>query len=229
MAKTRSTSAATPLTLWSTSSTAWPSARKLAISPEKSATSAAVRPANGSSTSTTFGLRAIALASSSRRRSAKGSVRGRRCMTPPRPTRAAIPSARRRTAGSVRNSSRLSGSRARMMCSRMVWRCSGRACWKTMPTPWRAMRCGAQPATSMPEIFTDPALGRSMPMMHFITVDLPEPFGPIRPRISPGWMAKLMSLAATRPPKRLCRPATSSSALICGLLAPAACRGSRSV
>ncbi len=30
--------------------------------------------------------------------------------------------------------------------------------------------------------------------MHFITVDLPEPFGPIRPRISPAAMEKLMSL-----------------------------------
>ncbi len=26
-----------------------------------------------------------------------------------------------------------------------------------------------------------PAFGRSMPMISFITVDLPEPFGPIRP------------------------------------------------
>ena len=86
IASTRSTRAATLFTLWSTSSTAWPSLRKLAISSEKSATSPEVRPANGSSTSTTLGLRAIALASSSRRRSANGRVRGRRCITRASPT-----------------------------------------------------------------------------------------------------------------------------------------------
>ena len=61
---------------------------------EKSATSGPVSPANGSSTSTTFGLRATALASSSRRRSAKGSVFGRRCSTSLSPTRSAISRAR---------------------------------------------------------------------------------------------------------------------------------------
>ena len=37
---------------------------------------------------------------------------------------------------------------------------------------------------------TEPAVGRSMPMIDFITVDLPEPFGPIRPRISPACTSK---------------------------------------
>ena len=46
----------------------------------------------------------------------------------------------------------------------------------------------------------EPASGRSMPMMSFITVDLPEPFGPIRPRILPAWTLSAMSLTATRPP-----------------------------
>ncbi len=33
---------------------------------------------------------------------------------------------------------------------------------------------------------TSPADGRSMPITLFIAVDLPDPFGPIRPNISPG-------------------------------------------
>ncbi len=36
-----------------------------------------------------------------------------------------------------------------------------------------------------------------------MTVDLPDPFGPISPRISPGRIEKLTSLTAVRPPKRL--------------------------
>ena len=74
------------------------------------------------------------------------------------------------------------------MFSSTVCRCSGRECWNTMPTPSRAIRCDGQPATSTPSIRTEPASGRSIPMMSFITVDLPEPFGPIRPRILPAWI-----------------------------------------
>ena len=54
-----------------------------------------------------------------------------------------------------------------------------------MPAPIRAILCEGQPATSTPLIRTEPASGRSIPMMSFITVDLPEPFGPMRPKISP--------------------------------------------
>src|SRR5580704_3199050 len=81
-----------------------------------------------------------------------------------------------------------------------------------MPAPIRAMRCDGQPATSVPLMRTEPASGRSMPMISFITVDFPEPFGPIRPRIFPASMASDMSLTATRPPNRLVRPLTSRCA-----------------
>ena len=43
-----------------------------------------------------------------------------------------------------------------------------------------------RPARDLPAV--DPhrsGVGRSTPRIDFITVDLPEPFGPIRPRISP--------------------------------------------
>ena len=90
MASTRSTRRATLFTLWSTSSTARPSSRNSQIRSENAAVSVAVRPANGSSISSTFGSRAIALAISILRRSANGSVPGRRSSTAPRPTRAAM-------------------------------------------------------------------------------------------------------------------------------------------
>ena len=54
-----------------------------------------------------------------------------------------------------------------------------------MPTPSRAILCGGQPETSLPSIRTDPESGRSTPRIDFITVDLPDPFGPMSPRISP--------------------------------------------
>jgi branched-chain amino acid transport system permease protein len=46
----------------------------------------------------------------------------------------------------------------------------------------------------------------------FIAVDLPEPLGPISPNISPELTLKPKSVTATRPPKRLVRPETSSMA-----------------
>ncbi len=210
MASTRSTSAATLLTLWSTSSTARPSSRRPRISSENAATSPTVSPANGSSISTTFGSRAIALAISIRRRSANGSVAGWRCITSPRPTRRAISRARSSMPGAATSRSSESGSSASLMFSSTVWRCSGRECWNTMPTPARAIRYEGQPATSTPSSATEPASGRSMPITSFITVDLPEPLGPIKPRISPPRSSKPMSLTATSPPKRLVRPRTAS-------------------
>ena len=44
-----------------------------------------------------------------------------------------------------------------------------------------------------PSTRTEPASGRSMPMIDFITVDLPDPFGPIKPENLAGLNEKLMS------------------------------------
>ena len=47
----------------------------------------------------------------------------------------------------------------------------------------------------------DPAVGRYVPEMTLISVVLPEPLGPINPRISPCCKAKLTSSRARKPPK----------------------------
>src|ERR1700723_157891 len=78
-----------------------------------------------------------------------------------------------------------------------------------MPKPFRAILCAGRPATFSPWKMTSPAVGRSMPMMVFIAVDLPEPLGPIRPKISPACTSRSRFLTAVRPPKRLVRPRTS--------------------
>ncbi len=47
------------------------------------------------------------------------------------------------------------------------------------------MACGATPAISRPSKLIEPAVGTSVPDSMLKIVLLPEPFGPIRPRISP--------------------------------------------
>src|SRR5260370_19877784 len=58
----------------------------------------------------------------------------------------------------------------------------------------------------------EPAVGRSAPATRLKVVILPDPFGPMRPTISPSRTSKDTRLTATKPPKRLeSSVATSSS------------------
>src|ERR1700704_2077040 len=85
------------------------------------------------------------------------------------------------------------------------------------------MRCGAVPAISAPSNSIEPAVGTSVPDSMLKIVLLPEPFGPIRPRISPCSTLNDTLLTAVKPPKRFTSPLTSSTAepplLDVGLLA----------
>ena len=74
----------------------------------------------------------------------------------------------------------------------------------------RALMRG-QPVEPWPSKRTVPVSLRSVPQMQLTSVILPEPFGPIRPTRSPGCDRRSMSSSATKPPKRLPRPLTSSS------------------
>src|SRR5437899_745448 len=58
--------------------------------------------------------------------------------------------------------------------------------------------------------------------MTLMQVVLPEPFGPTRPRISPGSRWKLSSSSARKPPKRLTRPFTAKSGCGSGDIDPPA-------
>src|SRR6516225_1720464 len=73
------------------------------------------------------------------------------------------------------------------------------------------MRCGGRPAISCPSKRIDPAVGANVPDSMLKIVLLPDPFGPIRPRISPLPTAKETSLTAVKPPNRLMSPVTSST------------------
>ena len=183
---TRSASAATLLTLWSTSSTARPSSRNARIRSEKALISAARQAGERLVDQHHLGIARHRL----RQFHAAQIGEGQRPWMPLQARRRARRVRRwrvraRSTAAAVASRSSESGNSASLMFSSTVCRCSGRECWKTMLMPARAMRCAGQPAMSMPSSLTAPALARTMPMISDITVDLPEPFGPISPTISP--------------------------------------------
>src|SRR5580692_8333998 len=73
------------------------------------------------------------------------------------------------------------------------------------------MRCGGRPAMSRPSKRIAPAVGGKVPDKRLKMVLLPEPLGPISPRISPAPTAKETLLTAVKPPNRLTSPSTSST------------------
>ena len=87
--------------------------------------------------------------------------------------------------------------------------------------PLLMMRCGARPAISAPSNRIDPAVGASVPDSMLKIVLLPEPFGPIRPRISPCSTLNDTLLTAVKPPKRFTNPSTASTARSSAWPAPA--------
>src|SRR3954447_3099314 len=94
----------------------------------------------------------------------------------------------------------------------MVSRWNGRGIWKVRPMPRLIMLCGARPAISAPANFIEPAVGGKVPESMLKIVLLPEPFGPIRPRISPWSTLNDTLLTAVKPPNRFTRPSTTSTA-----------------
>src|SRR6202008_96047 len=83
---------------------------------------------------------------------------------------------------------------------------------KVRPMPRLMMLCGARPAISAPSNRIEPAVGGKVPDSMLKIVLLPEPFGPIRPRISPCSTLNDTLLTAVKPPNRFTRPFTSSTA-----------------
>ncbi len=49
---------------------------------------------------------------------------------------------------------------------------------------------GPAVVTSSPNIFATPDVGKISPIKVLIVVDLPAPFGPIKPKISPSFTSK---------------------------------------
>src|SRR5712691_11414606 len=87
---------------------------------------------------------------------------------------------------------------------------NGRGIWNVRAIPRWQTASGARPPISAPSKRMLPAVGVSAPEMQLKAVVLPEPFGPMRPRISPFLTSKDTPLRAVNPPKRLVSPVTVS-------------------
>src|SRR5216683_7177761 len=66
--------------------------------------------------------------------------------------------------------------------------------------PACATRWAGRPPISAPRKCTEPASGLSAPATRLKTVLVPEPLGPMRPRISPSATSNETSLTAVKPP-----------------------------
>ena len=85
---------------------------------------------------------------------------------------------------------------------------NGRGIWNVRAIPRWQILSGVRPASSCAPKRIEPELGVSAPDTQLKRVVLPEPFGPMRPRISPSFTSKETAFSAVKPPKRFVRPVT---------------------
>src|SRR5918996_1084127 len=83
-----------------------------------------------------------------------------------------------------------------------------RGFWKVRVTPWATTSRLERPLRSWSPMRTVPLSGFTAPLSRFRVVVLPDPLGPIRPRMVPGSTVKATSATAWRPPNRLLSPVT---------------------
>jgi len=79
----------------------------------------------------------------------------------------------------------------------------GRGSWKLRASPRRVRWWADSPSSASSAKRTLPLSLRKVPQMQFTRVDLPEPFGPIRPSRSPCCTSRSIDSRATKPPKAL--------------------------
>src|SRR5262249_15697749 len=79
----------------------------------------------------------------------------------------------------------------------------GRGIWNVRAIPRWQIWCAGRPVMSSSRNRIEPAVGRSVPAIRLKVVLLPDPFGPMRPTISPSLTSKDTRLTARNPPKRL--------------------------
>src|SRR5215475_993556 len=83
--------------------------------------------------------------------------------------------------------------------------------WKVRPIPARAWMSGPALVRSTPSKLTVPLVGTASPARQLKKVDLPAPFGPIRPMISPSATVRSALRTAKKLPKAFETPLASSS------------------
>src|SRR4051794_5040635 len=177
----RSQTSITSAMLWSISSTpaSW-SSRTERTTAANSGTSASGSPAAGSSISTKDGSIASARATPRRRSSPWAKPPARTYWCAERLSSGRSSSARRRASRGAAPTP----SAATSMFSRTERSRNDLECWNVRASPARPRRCGLQLVISRCPSSIEPEVGKSNPVMRFTSVDLPAPFGPIRPRTS---------------------------------------------
>src|SRR3954447_1089697 len=100
------------------------------------------------------------------------------------------------------------------MFSSAVMLPNSRMFWNVRAIPSLVIANRLLPPMLLPWNSTSPDVGAYTPVIALKQVVLPAPFGPIRPRISPGRMSNDTSSSATTPPNRIVtlRRASSASA-----------------
>ena len=92
-------------------------------------------------------------------------------------------------------------------------RANTRVIWNMRINPRRASATVDRRVTSSPSSHTRPDSGTRKPESMLSAVVLPEPLGPMRPRISPPSTVNARSSTAATPPKCLVRPSVLSSVI----------------
>ena len=157
-----------------------------------------------SSEISSFGCVAIARASSILRNSTWLSFAVDTSAFDARPIRVRIDiMASRRCAAETSTSVPAAKSSPTMRFSATVMLLNGRGIWKLRAMPRRVRICGGNRVMSSSRNITVPGSVRNAPEMQLISVVFPEPFGPIRPKRSPGRISTLTLSSAVKPPKRL--------------------------
>ena len=146
-----------------------------------SSPSASFKPAAGSSRRRNCGRVAMARAMPTRCSSPNESLSVGRCARGERPTHSSTSAARR--FASRRGSP--TPTAATSTFSETVRPRNRRTFWNVRARPFLASRLGGQTVTVFLPSVTVPDLSGTKPLSAFISVVLPAPFGPIRPRISP--------------------------------------------
>src|SRR2546422_2617875 len=86
----------------------------------------------------------------------------------------------------------------------------GRGIWNVRAMPRWQTASGVSRVMSSPRKVIVPAVGVSAPEMQLNAVVLPEPLGPISPRISPSLTSKETPPSAMNPPNLFVNPSTAS-------------------
>src|SRR5579863_2445303 len=187
-----------------------PSARSSRMIRNRSCVSCGVSTAVGSSSTSSLASRSRALMISTRCCTPTGTSSIRASGSTRRPYR----SDRSRTSRRVRRRSSRPNPRTRsapsVTFSATVNTGTSMKCWCTIPILALIASRGEWMLTGLPSSRISPSSGCTRPYSTFISVVLPAPFSPSSARISPGSTVRSMWSLATRSPKRLVMPRSSS-------------------